>query len=363
MKKRVVIVLGIVALLAITSAAQKPGPPKLEPATPTDSQKQLIREGIALHDKGDYDGAISRYQAVLRESPDNVQALYEMSFSYFVKKDFQKSIEAGYKAAEYKSDLLGTIYTQLGSSFDELGEPKKAVEIYKAGIKLEPTNFLLHYNLAITYRGTGQLDDARAAVKKAAILNPAHPSSQLLLSGLFENGGYKTPALLAACRFLILEPRSTRSDSALRLVRTTMQAGVSTGKDPNRISISIDPSPQKKDEGDFGSIDMFMGLAKAANYIEKNKDKTEMELLADNFGSLIAFLSESPNKSDQSKFTWKYYVPYFIEMKNKGHLEAFTYYTNQRSNIAGVNDWLEQNQPKTVAFLVWSKNYQWPKID
>ncbi|MEP6705995.1 MAG: tetratricopeptide repeat protein [Pyrinomonadaceae bacterium] len=354
--------LGIVALLTVASAAQKPGPPKLEPAIASDSHKQLIREGIALHDEGDYDDAISRYEAVLRESPNNVQALYEMSFSYFAKKDFQKSIEAGYKAAQYKSDLLGTIYVQLGSSFDELGEPKKAIQIYEAGIKLEPTDFLLHYNLAITYRGTGQLDDARVAVKKAAILNPAHPSSQLLLSGLFEKGGYKIPALLAACRFLILEPRSTRSDSALRLVATTMQAGVSAGKNPNRISISLDPSPQKKDEGDFSSIDTFMGLMKASNYLEKNQSKTEMELLAENFGALIAFLTESPNKSDPSKFVWKYYVPYFLEMKNKGHLEAFTYYTNQRSNIAGVNDWLSQNQPKIVAFLVWSKNYQWPKV-
>lgn len=62
MKKRVVIVFGIVALLTATSAAQKPGPPKLEPTPSTDSQKQLIREGVALHDKGDYDGAISRYE-------------------------------------------------------------------------------------------------------------------------------------------------------------------------------------------------------------------------------------------------------------------------------------------------------------
>ena len=102
-RKRVVIVLGIVALLTVTSAAQKPGPPKLEPAPPTDSQKQLIREGIALHDKGDYDGAISRYEAVLRENPNNVQALHEMSFSYFAKKDYQKSIEVGYKAAVWLS--------------------------------------------------------------------------------------------------------------------------------------------------------------------------------------------------------------------------------------------------------------------
>ena len=78
---------------------------------------------------------------------------------------------------------------------------------------------------------------------------------------------------------------------------------------------------------------------------------------------MIAFLSESRNKSDRTKFVWQYYLPYFAEMKEKGHLEAFAYYTNQRSNIAGVNEWLEQNQPKIVAFLVWTKHYRWPAID
>lgn len=363
MTKRVVIMLAILALPAVTSAAQKPGPPKLEPSPPTDSQRQLIREGVALHDKGDYAGAISRYEAVLRENPGNVLALYEMAFSYFVKKDYRKSIEVGYKAAEYKSNLLGALYIQIGSSYDELGEPKKAVEIYKAGLKVEPANALLHYNLAITYARTEKRDEALTELKKSAMLDPAHPSSQLALSKAFQEGSYKIPALLAAYRFLILEPRTNRSDSALRLVQTTMQAGVLPGKNSNDITIRVDMSPQKKDEGDFSSVEMFMGLAKAGNYIEKNKNKSEMELLAMNLSSLIAFLSESTKKSDQSKFTWKYYVPYFIEMKDKGHVEAFLYYTHQRSNVAGVGDWLERNQAKIVAFLVWSKNYQWPQLD
>ena len=361
--KRMIATLGVVFFLALTVTAQKLEPPKLQPTPSTERQKQLIREGVALHDRSDYDGAIARYQEVLKENPNSVEALYEMSFTLYAKKDYQKSLEVGYQAAKYKSDLLAPIYVQIGTCFDELGDSKKAIEVYKAGIKLSPADALLQYNLAVTYNRTGQLDDARAAVKKSASLNPAHASSQLLLASLFQKGEYKIPALLAACRFLILEPASKRSDSALRLAQKTMQAGVSPGKNPNEINIAIDMSPQKKDEGDFSSVDLFMGLAKAANSTEKGKNKTEIQLLADNFDSLFAFLSESTSKSDRSKFTWKYYVPYFVEMKNKGLVETFTYYINQRSSISGVNEWLEQNQNKVSEFLNWSKNYQWPKID
>lgn len=231
MKKLVLAAFITIVLLALTAAGQKLEPPALEPTPSTESQKQLIKQGVALHDNGDYAGAISRYEQVLKENPNNILALYEMAYSYYAAKDYKKSIEVGYKAAQFKSPLLDATYVQLGTCYDESGDSKKAVEIYKAGIKLSPSSSLLQYNLAVTYLGTGQLEDARAAAKKSAGLDPNHPSSQLLLSTIFDKGGYKPPSLLAASRFLILEPNSTRSDSALRLVQRIMQAGVTPGKD------------------------------------------------------------------------------------------------------------------------------------
>jgi hypothetical protein len=361
MKKRIPLLVVALLLLANVSWAQKLDPPKLEPTPSTESQKQLINEGVALHDRGDYDGAISHYEQVLLENPANVEALYEMALSLYLKKDYQKSLEVALRAAQYKSNLLGAIYGQIGNCQDDLGRPKEALETYKAGIKLMPANYLLRYNLGLTLARTEQTEAARAEVKKAAFLNPNHTGSQNLLSIVFDRGGYRTPALLAACRFLILEPKSGRSDAALGLIQKIMQAGVSQ-KSANEINVFLDPSA-KKDEGDFGFIDLFMSLMKAGNSTEKNKNKTEIELLVGNFDSLFGILSESIGKSDRTKFTWKYYVPYFAELKKQGHTEAFVYYINQRSSLAGVDQWLGQHQNKVSEFLNWSKGYEWPKDD
>jgi tetratricopeptide (TPR) repeat protein len=354
--KSLVILLFLVGM----AQAQKIGEPKLEPTPSTPSQEILIKQGIALHDRGNYDGAIKYYQEVLNENPNNVLALFEMSFSYFQKRDFQKSLELGYKLAQYKSDLLPRVYVQIGNSQDELGEVKKAIETYKAGIKLFPSNFLIHFNLAITYNKLGELDEARASAKKSAGFNPHHPSSQLLLAALFDRGSYKTPALLAACRFLVLEPDSQRSPSAIDLMSRLMQGGVSAGKNSNEINIFVDPNA-KKDEGDFGAIDLVIGLSKAAEKTEKNKDKSALQLLVGNFETTFAILGEQ--KGDRGKFTWKYYVPYFAEMKKQGHVEAFVYYTHQRSGSREVSEWLNQNREKVMSFLAWSKGYPWPKMD
>lgn len=351
----------IILLLACVAHAQKLGEPKLEPTPSTPSQDQLIDQGVALHDRGDYDGAIRHYDEVLKENPNNVLALYEMSFSYFQKKDYRKSLEFAYKVAQFKSNLLPRIYGQIGNCLDELGDPKKAIETYKAGIKLFPSNFLLHFNLAITYNKLNEFDDARTSAKKSAGLNPQHSSSQILLAVLFDKASYKTPALLAACRFLILEPASRRTEGALRLMRKIMQGGVSAGNNPNEINIFVDMSA-KKDEGDFGAIDLVIGLTKAAEHTEKNKGKTETQLQAESFETLFAILSES-SQADRSKFTWKYYAPYFVELKKQGHVEAFTYYINQQSTSPEVSEWLTQHKDKVAAFLAWSKSYPWPKMD
>jgi tetratricopeptide (TPR) repeat protein len=360
MKSRMLKSAIILLLLAVTTQAQKLGEPKLEPTPSTPSQEILIKQGIALHDRGNYDGAIKYYEEVLTENPNNVLALYEMSFSYFQKRNFQKSLELGYKLAQYKSELLPRVYVQIGNSQDELGEVKKAIETYKAGIKLFPANFLIHFNLAVTYNKLGELDEARAWAKKSAGFNPQHPSSQLLLASLFDRGSYKTPALLAASRFLVLEPSSQRSASAIDLLKRLMQGGVSAGKNPNEINIFLDMNA-KKDEGDFGAIDLVVGLSKAAERTEKNKDKSAMQLLVGNFETTFAILGEQ--KADRSKFTWKYYVPYFAELKKQGHVEAFVYYTHQRSGSAEVSEWLNQNRGRVESFLAWSKSYPWPKMD
>jgi tetratricopeptide (TPR) repeat protein len=351
-----------IVVLAMTVAGQKLEPPKLTPVPTTESQKQLIREGIALHDEGNYSDAISRYEQVLKENPDNVDALYELAYSSYTAKDYKRAIIVGHKAAQYRSPLLDQTYVLLGNCYDESGDPNKSVEVYKAGIKLNPSSSLLQYYLAITYLSTQHLKESKSAAKKSAGLDPNHPSSQLLLSTLFERGTYKIPSLLAALRFLVLEPNTTRSEAALERVKRIMQAGVSQGKDEKNINILVS-SGQNKDEGDFGSIEMFMGLMKAASYTEKNKDKNEMQLLADNFENLFAVISESPNKGDRTKFTWTYYLPYFLELKKQGHTETFAYFINQRSNLPEVNSWLQLHQDKISNFLLWSRNYHWPKVD
>ncbi len=361
MLKRISLLLVIILASTCTLAAQIEAP-KLAPVAPNENQKRLVEEGVALHDKKDFDGAIRKYEEALKENADNVEAMYEMGYSYLEKKDYKKSLEIAYRGARYKSNLLAGFYALAGNSLDQMGDSKKAIDVYKAGLKISPQAWLLHFNLGVIYRNTGKPEDARKSFKRTAAINPDYASGHLALGDIFYKGNYKTPALLALSRFLVLEPNSARSDFAHRLLQEILQGGVSVGDDPSKITIALNLS-DKKDEGDFGGVDVLIGLVKAGEHLEKNKDKTKAELGLGQFELIFSVLAEQDSKEKQSKFVWKYYVPYFTEMKSRNYVEPFYYYINRRSEDTEVQKWLAGNFRRVNEFLSWSKQYQWPKID
>ena len=356
--KKPILPLLLLALCCAHAAARQLPEPKLTPAPTTDAQTSAIREGVALHDRGDFDGAIRKYEAVLAENPSNVTALYEMSYAYSAKKDYKKALEVALRGAEYKSNHLAGFYLLIGNNLDLLGEPDKAIEVYKKAVKQFPDNGLLHYNLALTYRGKGKLEEARKSLKTGLAAAPDHASSHLMLAALFHSGGYKTPALLAAARFLVLEPASQRSPAAVRLVRDILGGGASAGSKPNEINLTLDLN-SKKDEGDFSAVDTVLGLSAALALTEKEKDKTEAQKLVSQLETVLAVLEEQSDKKP-STFVQKFYVPYFVELKRRGHVEAFVYHALQSSGLPGVREWAESNSGRVMQFLVWSKNYRWP---
>src|SRR5262249_3265668 len=155
--------------------------------------------------------AIKKYEAVLAENPDDVLALYELAYSLTAKGDYQKALDVASRGAEYKSDRLQEFYMLVGTDLDMLGKPDEAIKAYKAGIKLVPPDPMLHFNLGITYARQKQSAEARKSLKTAVALKPDYASAHYALAVLFYDDGYRVPALLAAARFLTLEPDSKRA--------------------------------------------------------------------------------------------------------------------------------------------------------
>jgi len=360
MKKNIYLTILFCLVLSLTVTAQKISKPTLTPTVATAAQKQVINEGIKLHDLKQYDEAIKKYEQVLKENPSNDEALYEMALSYYTKKDSRNAVETAYKLIQYKSNvgLLG--YGLIANVLDDSGKPKEALEIYQKAIKqlegdAEFQSHLssLYYNVGITYFRQKQYKEAREASKKAVQLNFKYPSPNYLLAVIYQGTKYKVPALLAAARLISLEINTQRARQSAAIFLGILNGAKKDEKTGN-INIFLD-FDAPKDEGDFGMYDLILGTLTTVKS-EKDKNKTENEIFAEAVDTVIALLEE--DKKLKSTFVGKTYIPYMVEMKKQGFSKTFAYLILQQNGNKEALKWLVENEQQNIKFINWAKNYQ-----
>ena len=351
-------------LLAAPAALLAQGAPTRVPAATTTEQEALLRAGIDLHDKGDFDGAIARYQDVLARSPSNVTALFELAYSYLSKKDYDKSFATARTGAEFKSELLPMFYDVMASSLDSRGQAEQAVEMYRKGIALVPDASQLYYNMAVTYRESlNRPNDARLALQKAASLEPLHPGVQLLLGQIYQSSGYTGPAFLALSTFLVLDPGGAQAMPGYGLWRAVLKGGVDPIPDGARADGAMRAAPRvaKTDEGDFSSLEAQLAPTHAAFTAKMDAGTPEIQALVAQVDQLIGRLPAQPSGPAASSYVNRHYLPFFVELRRKGYVEPFVYWASQRAPVPMVGDWLRANEARVREFLEWAERYSWPK--
>lgn len=354
---------GLVLLfgLALPAAAAAQFKPPTRPAPPQTSEAHMaaIKEGVALHNKGDYDGALARYQAVLAENADEILAWYETSVTQGAKKDLPKALEAAMRGAEYQSERIGEFYNMIGNLYVQMKQPEVALRAFEYGIALDPTEAQLYYNVAVSYSGAKRNADALKAAQMAAALRPAYTSAHFTVAALSSSGGYPVPALLAAGRYLTLDQQSQRAAASLSLFMSIMRDSQqqSLGKGP--------PSPVpsgRTEEGNFARIEEIIYAGRPQRTIEQVQATPEIRLLVDQMSAIIRALAEQAKAEATPSFAYRYYVPYYVQMYERNFVQPFVYFIFQRSGLPDVADWLKANPDAVKAFLAWSGNYQWPGV-
>jgi hypothetical protein len=299
---------------------------------------------------------------VLAANAQQDTGMISFARKFFYKKDYKACIAESKRALKViKDDILrADTWVLIGSSYDAMGDSKKAIKAFKKGRDEAPGYYSPSYNLGVTYYKLNKFKEAQRAFCSAASCDPYHPGSAYNLMLLMDKRGDRVPAMMACCRFLMLEKKGLRMEKSLMYLQQKIKGNVTVTGD-NEVSITIDPGTSKQAINDFSKVDLMLSMATAMNLGKEMSGRTEAEIFVRNITALFSGLKEfSP---EGKGFFWEFYSPYFVDLLNSGHAETFAYMILSYKEGAAfdVNDWMEKNKNKVNSFLVWDLSYKWNK--
>jgi tetratricopeptide (TPR) repeat protein len=97
----------------------------------------LLQRGEEAMAKGDYPTAIGHFTAIIDHAPDFAEAWNERATAYFNAGNLGPSIADIQHVLALNPRHFGAL-AGLGMIFEELGEPDKALEVYRAALAINP---------------------------------------------------------------------------------------------------------------------------------------------------------------------------------------------------------------------------------
>jgi tetratricopeptide (TPR) repeat protein len=343
--RKLTIVLAGVLFLAVSLQGQEAN---------TDTAQELFRRALALHDAGDYDGAIAIYRDLLAKMPDNEQVKYELTFSTFAKGDMTETVRLATAGAGKPGSHQVHYLELLGNAYDAQHKTPDAIAAYRRGIKVDPKYPRIHFNLGVAYSGQNKLRDAREEFEQAIALDPGYASPQIAIAEVYRTDGYRVPAILAYGRFLSLESSTNRATTAARYLQALLNLGVKAQGQGN-VNITIDPNT-KKDLGDFSALEMMAALASGASHLSEKEKMSEFDREADTLASFLAMFSESSGDLRHG-FIKDTYAPFYRAMVKDGQSSAFAHTALAALKLPGTDEWFSSHQGDVAALKQWLQRF------
>jgi Tfp pilus assembly protein PilF len=308
---------------------------------------KALEEGRKLYEAGKHSEAASVYKKALSKNKENDLLNNEMALTQLALKNYSEAIVFSDKVIIANSKLASQAYATKGSALGLKGDYDQAILTFKDGINKYPEDFFLYYNLAFTQLNGAQYSQAEATAKKAVALKPDFPGSHLVLGQAMFYQNKRVPSMLALYYFLLLEPNTPRSSSALSLIDQAVNLGIT--KEGNKINVQIPNN--EKDE--FRTADVIISLSQANRYDDKNKSKSEQQVFCESTRMLFTTLEEHKKDNSKTDIWWTFYVPFFADMTKTDNVDAFCYQAMSTKNNNSVNNWVRDNKDKLDKLKTW----------
>lgn len=350
--------------------------------------EQLIQEGIELHDEGEYEEAIDRYNAALELDSTLTVAVYELSLSYLELKDFENALIYSSMVIDSEDKKLWAgAYAVNSEALTGMELVDEAIEILNQGLEKIGDDYLLHFNLAVNFFKKGDTDKTLKHIKRAIDFDKSHSGAFLLNAYALSDKGLWVQSILSFQMFLLLEPDSKRSKNAfaemLQLMQITkpdkpversfIQQQMARNKSVNDTTNNVPPLETENGlnrELVYNTITTTIDSLKATSAkslkteeaveVEQN-EKTEGVDQINEVDKFTIFkivnkelmkVLEQESKGIKDGILWTFYIPFFSRISSSEYYDTFSRYISV-SYFPESFKWWEENPETAFNFAVW----------
>jgi hypothetical protein len=132
----------------------------------------------------------------------------------------------------------------------------------------------------------------------------------------FDAQKYRVPALLEYLRFLDLEPAGKRAKEVATRVLALLDGNIKR-KGKRSATIILEDTP-RTEEGNWGGVELFMGLAAAT----RDPAPTEFERTRKHLVTVLELIAESGGGGDD--YTTRENLPFIKKLAEEQRIDAFT---------------------------------------
>jgi len=315
----------------------------LQAAMAQEDPGALVREGVSLFDKGEYQKALKRYERALELRPRSSTILYEMALTRYSMKEYEPCIILADTIIAIKDNNLPMAYSIKASALLALGRMEESDEVLMDGLEATGGDAQLFYNLGVNFMKQERIRDAETCFLNTIRIKPTHASAYLMIAGINRSGN-PVKALLSAYHFLLLEPNSARSGSCLDMVWEILEGKAKKDTLTGNSTIYMDEHTGK--DSIYTSVALAINIGAAARDQSQEQDdfsyfKHQTQMAVELLGGM--------NKYDGDDLWAGYLIPLFADIYASNYGDVFTSYI-ARSRWPAAAQWLESHGKELEAF-------------
>ncbi|MBX9654680.1 tetratricopeptide repeat protein [bacterium] len=199
-----------------------------------------LKTAVRLHQEGKLDDAEPLYRAVLKDDPDNVDALYLMGTIQY-QRGQHGSAGLFLRKATQKNPQHAEARNNLGLVLEAQGKFDEAASHFRRAVELQPRYADAHYNLGNMLRLTHQPEQSVGSYQRAIQLNPRWGDAHANLGLALRDLGRHEEARQHCVEATRLNAKSLSAHNSLGMILKEMgdYAGAS---DSFRRVIELDPA-------------------------------------------------------------------------------------------------------------------------